>query len=100
MIDAFVHRFVPGTDPKRPALLLLHGTGGNEDDLLPLGDMLTPGAAMLSPRGQVLEHGMPRFFRRIREGVFDVEDLKLRTQALADWVTEAVAHYRIGDRPL
>ena len=64
----FIHRFAPASRPGLPPLLLLHGTGGNEDDLLPLGERLLPGAALLSPRGQVLERGMPRFFRRIAEG--------------------------------
>lgn len=75
-------------------LLLLHGTGGNEEDLIPLGDELLPGAALLSPRGQVLERGMPRFFRRLREGVFDQEDLARRTEDLAQFVTAAGEAYR------
>ncbi len=79
------HVWKPGTT-KRP-LLLLHGTGGDENDLLPLGDALAPGAAVLSPRGNVLENGMPRFFRRLREGVFDEDDLRARTDELADFVT-------------
>jgi predicted esterase len=100
-VDAFTHRFEPATDPtSRVALLLLHGTGGNEEDLLPLGAMLAPGAARLSPRGQVLENGMPRFFRRIAEGVFDLEDLDRRTRDLADWVEAAVAAYALADRAL
>ena len=68
-------------------LLLLHGTGRKEDDLIPLGYKIAPTAAILSPRGKVLENGMPRFFRRLAEGVFDVEDLKFRTNELADFVT-------------
>src|SRR4029450_7045287 len=75
----FEHRFLPATLPGLPTLLLLHGTGGSEDDLLPLGERLLPGAARLSPRGRVLEHGMPRFFRRLAEGVFDLDDLRHRT---------------------
>ena len=95
----FVHRYQPPADPSDPAarvtLLLLHGTGGNENDLLPLGPMLLPGAALLSPRGQVLEHGMPRFFRRLAEGVFDQEDLIRRTADLATFVRDAATVYRL-----
>ena len=74
-------------------LLLLHGTGGNEDDLLDLGRTLRPGAALLSPRGKVLENGMPRFFRRLAEGVFDEKDLIARTHELADFVAHAADEY-------
>jgi predicted esterase len=88
----FEHRFIPGEDGER-TLLLLHGTGGDEDDLVPLGRDLTPDANLLSPRGKVLENGMPRFFRRLREGVFDEEDLVLRTRELADFVEEAAREY-------
>ena len=87
--DTFIHRFVPAENSKR-TLLVLHGTGGNEDDLLPVGRMLDPESALLSPRGKVLENGAPRFFRRLREGVFDEEDLKRRANELADFVAEAV----------
>ena len=87
----FIHEFVPGTSSR--TLLLLHGTGGNERDLIPLGRELDPNAALLSPRGKVLENGMPRFFRRLAEGVFDLEDLKHRTNELADFVTAAARHY-------
>jgi predicted esterase len=79
--------------PDAPTLLLLHGTGGTEEDLLPLGSMLAPGAALLSPRGKVLEGRMPRFFRRLAEGVFDVEDLVARTHELAAFVEGATAAY-------
>jgi phospholipase/carboxylesterase len=95
----FVHRFVPGT-AGASALLLLHGTGGNESDLLPLGAQLAPGAALLSPRGQVLEHGMPRFFRRLAEGVFDQEDLARRSEDLAGFVRRARDAYALRDTPL
>jgi phospholipase/carboxylesterase len=74
-------------------LLLLHGTGGNEDDLIPVGQMLSSSASLLSPRGKVLENGMPRFFKRLSEGVFDMEDLKFRTKELADFVKEASNTY-------
>lgn len=77
--------FHPGTSP---ALLLLHGTGGDENDLVPLGRLLRPGAALLSPRGEVDENGQLRFFRRLAPGVFDQDDLVRRTHALADFVEE------------
>jgi phospholipase/carboxylesterase len=96
----FIHRFAPATRPGLPPLLLLHGTGGNEDDLLPLGERLLPGAAQLSPRGQVLERGMPRFFRRIAEGVFDLDDLRRRTDELADFVTAARTEYDLPSPPV
>ena len=87
----FIHRFVPGT-PDR-TVLLLHGTGGTEDDLLPLGRALDAEAALLSPRGKALENGMPRFFRRLAEGVFDEEDLIRRAHELADFIEAAAAEY-------
>ena len=94
-IKGFAHRFVPaeGDDPN--TLLLLHGTGGTEDDLLPLGRMMRGGAALLSPRGKVIEHGMPRFFRRLAEGVFDEEDLVNRTHELAEFVEAGASEYGI-----
>jgi predicted esterase len=85
----FAHVYSPG-DPGKPTLLLLHGTGGDENDLVPLGRHLLPGATILSPRGQVLENGMPRFFRRFAEGVLDVEDLRMRAEGLANWVRAQV----------
>jgi len=87
----FIHEFVPGTSNR--TLLLLHGTGGNERDLVALGRQLDPNAALLGPRGKVLENGMPRFFRRLAEGVFDLEDLQFRTNELADFVIAAAQHY-------
>lgn len=92
---AFIHRFVPGTAGDRPPLLLLHGTGGDETDLLPLGQMIAPGATLISPRGKVLEHGQPRFFRRLAEGVFDEVDVVRRAGELADFVAETVAEKRL-----
>lgn len=89
----FIHEFVPGTSNR--TLLLLHGTGGNERDLIPLGRELDPRASLLSPRGKVLENGMPRFFRRFAEGVFDLEDLKNRTNELADFVSSTAERYEI-----
>ena len=90
----FLHRFVPSEPPISPTtLLLLHGTGGDENDLIPLGKALAPGAALLSPRGKVLENGMPRFFRRLALGVFDEEDLKVRTHELAAFITDSIKSY-------
>ena len=95
------HVFLPADDPAAgPPLLLLHGTGGNEYDLLPLRDRLSPSAAVLSVRGTVLENGMPRFFRRMSEGVFDEEDLRRRADGLAEFVVKASAVYGIEDRSL
>ena len=88
----FVHRF-EGGDPGLPTLLLLHGTGGDENDLLEVGRYLSPGAALLSPRGKVLENGLARFFRRLAEGVFDLEDLRYRTGELADFAAAACRSY-------
>jgi predicted esterase len=90
---SFVHHYQPGKKPASPTLLLLHGTGGNEQDLLPVAPQLMPDAGVLSPRGKVLERGMPRFFRRLAEGVFDLEDLRIRTAELADFVVAAARHY-------
>jgi phospholipase/carboxylesterase len=87
----FVHRFFPGESGA--TLLLLHGTGGDENDLVPLGRELAPGAAILSPRGKVSEYGAARFFRRLAEGVFDHEDLVFRTHELAGFVETAVEEY-------
>jgi len=91
---SFTHLYYPPAAPGAPTLLMLHGTGGNEHDLVPLASDLLPRAGILSPRGKVLERGMPRFFRRLSEGVFDIEDLKQRTAELADFIAEASEHYR------
>lgn len=93
MIHGFVHRFDAG-DPRRPVLLALHGTGGDENDLVPVARTIDPRASVLSPRGRVLENGMPRFFRRLAEGVFDREDLQLRTRELDEFLAAAATHYR------
>ncbi|MGQ0486335.1 MAG: alpha/beta hydrolase [Hyphomicrobiales bacterium] len=90
----FTHRYLPGAAPG-PPLLLLHGTGGGENDLIPLGGALAPGRALLSPRGLVLENGMPRFFRRLAEGVFDEADVVKRAHDLADFVKAARAEYNL-----
>jgi phospholipase/carboxylesterase len=96
----FVHRFDPAKEPGAPTLILLHGTGGDENDLLPLGRMLDERAALLSPRGKVLENGMPRFFRRLSMGVFDEEDLVNRTHELASFVEEAASEYGLDPKRL
>lgn len=93
---SFIHRFEPGTGADARPLLLLHGTGGNEDDLLPIGRMVAPHSPLLSPRGKVLEGGMPRFFRRLAEGVFDEEDVRRRAVELSDFVAEAREAYGIA----
>src|SRR4051812_8869845 len=90
-----LHRFEPATVSGMPPVLLLHGTGGDENDLLPLGRIVAPGAALLSPRGKVLEGGMPRFFRRLAEGVFDEEDVRRRADELADFVQDARDAYKL-----
>lgn len=92
---SFVHHFDPGTQPGSRPMLLLHGTGGDENDLLPLGQTIAPGSALLSPRGKVLENGMPRFFRRLAEGVFDEADVKARAHELAAFVAEAREAYNL-----
>ncbi len=94
----YVHRYVPPEHESAGTLLVLHGTGGDENDLLPLGPMLAPGWAVLSPRGPVLEHGMPRFFRRVSEGVFDLEDLARRTDDLSAFLGDAARAYHFDAR--
>src|SRR3954466_7726398 len=92
---SFIHRFVPAKNESQRTLLLLHGTGGNEDDLLSLGHEIDPAAALLSPRGKILENGAPRFFRRLAEGVFDEEDVVFRANELSKFVDAAMAEYKI-----
>jgi len=94
-LAAYRHLFVPGTDPAAPPLLLLHGTGGSEEDLVPLANRLSPGSGLLAPRGDVLENGARRFFRRFAEGVFDLDDVRRRTHALADFVAAAAEAHRL-----
>jgi predicted esterase len=89
----FIHRFIPAESKSPRVLLLLHGTGGDENDMVPLGRDLDPSAALLSLRGNVLENGMPRFFRRLAEGVFDEEDVVRRANELADFIPAAAAEY-------
>jgi phospholipase/carboxylesterase len=93
---SFIHRFEPGTDAGARPLLLLHGTGGDENDLVPLGGVIAPQAPLLSPRGKVLENGMTRYFRRVAGGVFDEEDVRRRAIELVDFVAEARGHYGLS----
>lgn len=99
--SAFVHKFIPADDSKnKTTLVLLHGTGGNEEDLLPLGRMVAPGAALLGVRGKVLEGSAQRFFRRLAEGVFDEADLIFRTHELARFLEDAVQQYALSSEHL
>lgn len=92
-LDLHVHRWEPAASPDGATLLLLHGTGGDESDLLPLARLVAPDAAVLGVRGNVLENGAPRFFRRLAEGVFDIDDLHRRTTELARFVDAAADRY-------
>lgn len=101
-LQGYRYRFVPANRPGTglPVLLLLHDTGGDENDLLPLGDALLPGAALLSPRGTVSEQGAPRFFRRLAPGVFDIDDLIQRTHDLAGFVQAAAERHDLVGHPI
>ncbi|WP_410770448.1 alpha/beta hydrolase [Fontibacillus sp. BL9] len=94
------HIFQQGTSSEAPVLVLFHGTGGTERDLLPLAGMISPQSSVLSVRGNVLENGMPRFFKRLAEGVFDEEDLVFRTKELNDFLDEAAVSYGFNRRNL
>jgi phospholipase/carboxylesterase len=87
------HLYIKGKNEEAPVLLMLHGTGGTERDLLGLAELISPGSSVLSVRGNVLENGMPRFFRRLAEGVFDIEDLVYRTGELHEFLAEAATEY-------
>lgn len=89
-----IHIFKEGKDPSKPILLLLHGTGGTEEDLLPLAEMIDADASVLSVRGSVSENGMPRFFKRLAAGIFDEEDLIVRTKELHEFLDEAAEKYQ------
>ena len=92
----FIHRFVPANDSASgETLVVLHGTGGDENDLIGIGQAIAPGAAILSPRGNVLENGAPRFFRRLAEGVFDPKEVRSRAEELARFIRAAVVTYRL-----
>jgi predicted esterase len=92
----FIHNFVEPKEGAGMVLFLLHGTGGTENDLIPLGREINKSAAILSPRGKVLENGAPRFFRRLAEGVFDIDDLKFQTGELSDFIEKASDFYKFG----
>ena len=94
-----MHRFIEGTDPGHAPLLLLHRTGGSENDLVAIAERIAPGAPLLALRGDVLEEGKSRFFRRVGKGNFDLADLAQRTLKLADFIGWAQQHYGIG-RPV
>ena len=94
MLNDFIHQFIPAPVEGAVTILALHGTGGDENDLVPLARMIDAQAAVLSPRGRVLENGMPRYFRRLAEGVFDLDDLRRRTDELVAFVAEAAEQYR------
>jgi len=96
----FQHVYRAATEAAPYYLLLLHGTGGNEHGMVPLADVIAPGAGIVSPRGQVNEQGAPRFFRRFAEGVLDVEDWRVRSEALADFVTSICAQHEISPKTL
>jgi predicted esterase len=93
-LTTYVHRYLPPQGDDQRTLLLLHGTGGDENDLIQLGQMLAPDAGLLSPRGTVLENGAARFFRRLAEGVFDIEDLHARTKDLVAFVDASASKYK------
>ena len=95
-VNDFTHQFVPAEGTSRTTLVLLHGTGGDEHDLLPLGRALDPAAALLSPRGRVVEGSLPRFFRRFAEGRFDLDDVRVRAAELTAWLDEAAAAYGLA----
>ncbi|HEV7595182.1 MAG TPA: alpha/beta hydrolase [Gemmatimonadaceae bacterium] len=93
----FVHRFLPAADKaSAETLIVLHGTGGDENDLIGIGQAIAPGAAILSPRGNVLENGAPRFFKRLAEGVFDPEEVRSRAEELAGFIRAAISHYALN----
>jgi phospholipase/carboxylesterase len=98
-MSEFHHQYIPGRESGR-TLILLHGTGGNESDLLPVGRAIDQDAALLSPRGQVLENGAPRYFRRLAEGVFDEKDVIARARELAEFIAAAIKRYSIDETAL
>jgi phospholipase/carboxylesterase len=98
--QSFRHLYQPATGATPYSLLLLHGTGGDEHDMVPLAEAILPGAGIISPRGQVIESGAPRFFRRFAEGVLDVEDWRERSETLADFLVSICAEHQISPKTL
>jgi phospholipase/carboxylesterase len=93
----FIHRFVPAEDrTSAETLVVLHGTGGDENDLIGIGQAIAPAAAILSPRGNVLENGAPRFFKRLGEGVFDPKEVRSRAEELANFIRAAISKYKLN----
>jgi phospholipase/carboxylesterase len=93
----FIHRFVPAEDKtSAETLVVLHGTGGDENDLIGIGQAIAPGAAILSPRGNVLENGAPRFFKRLAEGVFDPKEVHSRGDELSRFIRAAISRYGLN----
>ena len=93
----FIHRFVPAEDKtSAQTLVVLHGTGGDENDLIGIGQAIAPGVALLSPRGNVLENGAPRFFKRLAEGVFDPKEVRSRGEELAQFIRAAISRYALN----
>jgi phospholipase/carboxylesterase len=99
-LDTWPHLLTEGSSPDAPVVLTLHGTGGDEREIAALGTALMPGAAVLSPRGRVSEGGANRWFRRLAEGVFDVDDVIARAHELAAFVVAARERYDLEGRPL
>jgi len=97
----FIHKYIPSSGADSDTtFVLLHGTGGNEEDLIPFGQFLAPGAAYLGIRGKVMEGGAARFFRRLAEGVFDEQDLRFRTQELTEFLAQATVAYALNPQKL
>jgi phospholipase/carboxylesterase len=88
------HIFQKGTHSNAPILVLFHGTGGTEQDLLPLAKKISPTSSVLGLRGNVSENGMPRFFKRLAEGVFDIEDLIMRTKEVNEFLDQTAEQYK------
>lgn len=92
---SFVYRYLPGTGEDPRTAIVFHGTGGDENSLVPFAQSLMPGAAILSLRGRVDENGMPRFFRRFAEGAFDYDSIRIESDAVAEFLKQASVDYGI-----